>query len=292
MKTINAVITDLDDTLWDWVNMWYNSFNPFINRIAKETSIPLQDLKTAFKKLHKKYHTSEASFLIDEIEILTSEQKELLKNNGHESISIMHEYYHNKKHYTKLYEGVKDTLERFKEIGTKVIGFTESKSFYTKYRMKTTGLDGYIDVIYTPEDHSLPENHESFYDKGYWNLEETTLKLLHGEFKKPDKKILLEILKNEEIDKDKALYVGDKIQRDVYMANQVELTSVHAKYGHVIDDERYELLKEVTHWTDNEVAIEKSFREKMKGKEINPFCQINAYEELLEKFNFISWTRQ
>jgi phosphoglycolate phosphatase-like HAD superfamily hydrolase len=31
MKRVRAVIMDLDDTLWDWVGMWYQSFNAMLD---------------------------------------------------------------------------------------------------------------------------------------------------------------------------------------------------------------------------------------------------------------------
>ena len=40
------------------------------------------------------------------------------------------------------------------------------------------------------------------------------------------------------------------------MAIDVGLTSVFANYGHGISGEKYELLKEVTHWSDADVQRE------------------------------------
>ena len=30
---IKCVVTDLDDTIWDWLNMWHGSFSPYFEEI-------------------------------------------------------------------------------------------------------------------------------------------------------------------------------------------------------------------------------------------------------------------
>lgn len=77
-QKVNVVVTDLDDTIWDWLTMWYNSFEPYLNRIIDEFDIDKNILKESFKKLHQKYHSSETSFAYYELDCLTDAQKEQL----------------------------------------------------------------------------------------------------------------------------------------------------------------------------------------------------------------------
>lgn len=39
-KEIRCIVTDLDDTIWDWLTMWHSSFEPFLTRIQREFGIP------------------------------------------------------------------------------------------------------------------------------------------------------------------------------------------------------------------------------------------------------------
>ena len=55
-----------------------------------------------------------------------------------------------------LYPTVADTLAALKAKGVRIAAFTESKAFYTNYRFRKLGLDGLVDVLYSPEDHSVP----------------------------------------------------------------------------------------------------------------------------------------
>ena len=56
----------------------------------------------------------------------------------------------------ELYDGVFKSLWDIKNKGTKIIAYTESMAFYSAYRLKRFGLDGVIDVLYSPQDHDKP----------------------------------------------------------------------------------------------------------------------------------------
>ena len=47
-----------------------------------------------------------------------------------------------------------ETLKALNAAGVVIAAFTESKAFYTNYRFRKLGLDGLIDYLYSPEDHS------------------------------------------------------------------------------------------------------------------------------------------
>lgn len=289
MKNVRLLITDLDDTIWDWLSMWHNSFKPYFERIKTECGIKESDLISDFKNLHRKYHTSEVSYAYKELRHLAPVHFNKFEHNETNPKNILREYYGNKNANLDMYMGVLETLQSIKAKGTRIIGFTESNIFYTKYRIKMLELDGIFDVIYSPEAHDVPETVTPYYDKSYWQLEKTTLVELDHKFKKPNKAILQKILLDNKINIDEAIYIGDKLDRDIYMANQLSLTSVHAAYGHIIDTDAYELLKKVTHWTDEEVKREIEFKDGMKGISIQPTYSISNYSELLSLINFSTY---
>ena len=284
-RIVSLVITDLDDTIWDWLGMWYNSFQPYFNNIQKLAGIKPSELKSDFKRLHQKYNTSEVSFAYKELKTLSRKHKrEIGRENS--KPSIIHQYYKDKKENLRLCEGVKETLYELKAKGVKLIGFTESNSFYTKYRIKTLDLDGIFDKIYTPDDHGLPSSVKRYYRDEYRESVFTDYNVLPKDTKKPNPKMLLQIIKDVGGNIEKAIYVGDKLDRDVYMANQAGITSVYAKYGNNIEDKSYGLLREVTQWKDNDVNREIEFKKNIKNLKINPDFEINNFAEILDNFQF------
>lgn len=285
-KKVNLVITDLDDTIWDWLVMWHSSFKPYFDDIREKYGINESTLKEDFKKLHQKYKTSEASYIYNELESLTQDQKYEMDQEHENEKSILHKYYSNKKHSLQLYPGVLETLNSIKAQGTKIIGFTESNDFFTKYRIKHLNLDGVFDSIYSPTGYELPDTVKRVYEESFWDPEITKIEHLPSNFKKPNPEVLEGIIKETKGKKDSTIYIGDKPEKDIYMAHLANVTSVHAKYGHLIDSSNYNLLKEVTHWSEEEVKNEQNFT-LTKGDGIADFVIQNSFTELMSYFSFI-----
>lgn len=289
-QKVNLVITDLDDTIWDWVKMWYNSFSPYLENLGKISNIKLEDLKKDFKELHRKYGTTECSYAYHELNNLNkNEKKKITKKNIIGEKSIIHQYYSDKKRNLELYEGVLETLLQLKEKGVLLVGFTESKSFYTKYRIKHLLLDGIFDAIYTPEDHDLPQHVKKYYDEDYWEPKETRIEYLPEETKKPNAKILRKIISDFDTEKKKTIYIGDKLGKDIFMAQNAHVTSVWARYGHRIDSQAYQLLKDVTHWADADVQREIEIKKSFDEKKIQPDLILNEFKDLLKYYDFVEF---
>ena len=205
---VNFIITDLDDTIWDWLTMWHSSFEPYFKRIAKEFDLNEADLADDFKKLHQKYNTTEASFIVNELSMLSNENVKDLFEASDDKKSIIHEYNSNKKNGLILYDGVLETLQNLKAQGCKIIGFTESKAFFTKFRIKHLELDGLFDCIYAPVDFEVPSTVDIFYGENYWEPKFTEFRYLPKETKKPAPEILDIILKDFKAKKANTIYIG------------------------------------------------------------------------------------
>lgn len=286
-KQVNFVVTDLDDTIWNWLLMWHNSFKPYLERISKKFNIDIELLKNDFKDLHRKYGTAEASFIFNELKCLSEEQKKEIEKESIFEKSIIHEFYSNKKNNLILYEGVLDTLKELKAKGVKIVAFTESHAFYTKYRIKHLELDGIIDCVYSPVDLFDRDSVKTYYPPEHWEPQVTMFRYLAREVRKPNKEILEIILKDFNAKKENTIYIGDKLDRDIYMAQQADITGVYAKYGHLINAPEYGLLVEVTHWTDEDVEREKRFKDEI-GKTIpEPDVTLEtSFNELFKHFSF------
>ena len=291
-KRVNFVVTDLDDTIWDWLKMWHNSFEPYLRRISNEFNVDIELLKRDFKEIHQKYGSSEFSFVFNELKSLTQDQKDRINKSDGNNKSIIHEYNHLKKNNLTLYDGVVETLKKIKEEGALIIGFTESNAFFTKYRIKHLELDGFFDCIYAPVDMGVPENVYKFYPNDFWQPEITEMRYLPKFIIKPAPEILEIILKDFNANKESTIYIGDKLDKDISMANGTSITSVYAKYGHKIESEEYELLREVTHWTDKDVQREKDFKEEHKKNPIANFTLEESFAELTNFFSFFPFNHK
>ena len=68
--SISVVITDLDNTLFDWVEVWYRSFSALLDELVTTTGLPREHLLDDARAIHQRQGTSEYYFLVAELRAL------------------------------------------------------------------------------------------------------------------------------------------------------------------------------------------------------------------------------
>jgi phosphoglycolate phosphatase len=237
------------------------------------------------KAVHEKHGTSEYAFLIEEIPSLAAQHpSQDLKEIYAPAIDA---YRQARKSRLVLYPTVLETLKSLKASGTLVIGYTESLEFYTTYRLIKLGLDGLLAFVYFPPDHSLPAGMDASqirrYDANAYKLHLTQTRHTPKGETKPNPKLLGHILGECGADKTMTAYIGDKLDKDVRMAQAAGVLDVYAKYGDSVNDERYELLRRVTHWRSPAVETE---RQATQENVSSTFTLEQSFGQLLQTFEF------
>lgn len=150
-----ALITDLDNTLFDWVHIWFCCFRSMLDQMIMISGVPEAILIPEIKAVHQRHGTSEYSFLIEELPSLrrTYPGANLL-NIFKPAIDA---YRAQRRQHLKLYPSVAEALQQIKNRGSRIIGYTESMTFYSNYRVRHLGLDGVLDEVFSPADHDIPE---------------------------------------------------------------------------------------------------------------------------------------
>jgi FMN phosphatase YigB (HAD superfamily) len=280
-QRVSVVITDLDNTLFDWVDIWYQSFSAMLDRLAQDSKISREQLELEFKAIHQKYGTSEYAFSIEELPSLIAKHPgEDLAKKYEAAIRAFRDA---RKQALRLYPSVQDTLETLKDKGCLIVGYTESMVFYTSYRMRKLGLDRLLDFLFSPPDHEVPDNIKRFYPPDTYELRRTVSDHTPIGELKPNPRILLQILQKIGAEQSEVVYVGDSLMKDVVMAKQAGVTDVWAKYGAADKRQEYELLRRVTHWTDEAVAREKA----TKHEDVKPSVVLEkSFGDILQLFQF------
>ncbi|WP_340141175.1 HAD family hydrolase [Pseudomonas poae] len=146
MKKI--LITDVDNTLFDWQRLWYESFSAMSTVAIEISGVEPEKFFTECSELHQKYGTSEYSFVLTELPSF----KLLYGENVREAMHPAIEAFRNAQAINlKLYDGVASALDELRDRGVIIAAFTESKAFYTSERFRKLGLDGKIDYLYSPK---------------------------------------------------------------------------------------------------------------------------------------------
>jgi phosphoglycolate phosphatase-like HAD superfamily hydrolase len=243
-----VLITDVDNTLLDWQELWYQTFSAMMQKAIEISGVDPERLYAECSLIHQRYGTSEYSRLLEELPSLRELYGDSILSAMTPAIEAFREA---RRNTLRLYPTVEATLTELKAKGIIIAAFTESKAFYTNYRFRKLGLDGLVDYLYSPHDHSMPDGtaNARYYEADTYNFKKTIHHFTPEGEVKPNPGILLDIVADLGASVDEVVYVGDNILKDVFMAQQAGVTDVHAAYGASQHKPEYELLRKVTHWT-------------------------------------------
>src|SRR5262249_48992625 len=107
-----ALITDLDNTLFDWADLWYKCFSAMLDEIVRISGLNRETLIPEIRAVHQKYGTSEYSFLIEELPSL----RPLLKGKQATEMfaPAIEAYREQRRQNLKLFPTVAETLLKIK----------------------------------------------------------------------------------------------------------------------------------------------------------------------------------
>lgn len=289
-ERISVLITDLDNTLWDWVAIWHASFSSLIDVLVQQGGLDRETLLDEAREIHQLHRTSEYALLLHELPSLTSLEDRDAAPLREAAIRASQGA---REAVLALYPNVSESLEQIKAAGSLIVAYTESMAFQTKQRVRKLELDGVIDYLYSSEDHDFPEEMPPEavrrYPDEHYELTRTEHRHVEKGVIKPSPKLLRQIMEDVDAKDSETAYVGDSKMKDISMAQQAGARDVWAAYGTAHDREEYELLRRVTHWSEEDVEREKALA---KEGEVTPTHTLgNSFTEILDLFTFVPWER-
>lgn len=286
VQQVSLVITDLDNTLYDWFGAWHAAFRAMLDELVRLSGISEDVLIPEIKAVHERYGTSEYAFLIAELPSLQALHPDAdLARVYREAIEA---YRTSRRTTLALYPGVEDTLSKLRAGGALLVGYTESLWYYTQRRLRKLGLDRLLDFVYSPPDHDLPRSRDEIrtMPAEEYVLRHATHRLLREGELKPNPAVLLDIVAQAGGDLQNTIYIGDDLVKDVSMAIDANVTAVWAEYGSH-KDERYDLLRRVTHWTKEAVERQRNANITI----LEPDLTVRSFDEILSHFEFVPLRR-
>lgn len=285
---IRLLVTDLDNTIWDWFHAWHKSFGAMLEKLVELSNVPESRLLAEIQVVHRARKTSEYSYLLNELPSLRDPEKESDPLSTYDE--AVHVQNSERRRHTRLYPGVREVFERLADCNVPVVGYSESVAYWTEWRIRKTDLDGLMKTLYTSADHDLPDG-VSIEDLRTrpgreYGLKRTDHRHVPAGSLKPNPLVLRKIVSDFDIEPDQVVYVGDSLMKDVHMAQSVGVHDVLASYGIAQHKEGYDLLRQVSHWSDAEKEQER--RLARQPDTVPTYTLKRSYSELLELFNFRS----
>lgn len=293
-SSATVLVTDMDNTLFDWLGMWQAAFGAMLDRLVADSGVPRATLEAELFAIHQRHGTTEYAFAIQELPSLRARHP---PGAGTEDLperyaAAIDAYRVMRRRTLALYPGVQETLRAVRAAGALVIAYTESRAYYAEYRVRTLELDGALDYLYSPPDHALPGGLTASqlrrYPPEHYRLRSTVHRHTREGAWKPDASVLRDILGDVGAGPAEAVYVGDSLVKDVAMAQAAGVVDVFARYGDVRSRPGYDLLRRVTHWTPAMMARSEGIRE----ADVRPTHVLDeGFAELLDHVEFRRFTR-
>ncbi|MEH0420217.1 HAD family hydrolase [Streptomyces sp. B21-083] len=281
------LVTDLDNTLWDWFEAWHAAFSAMLHRLCELSNVPQEQLEREIQVVHRRRGTSEYTYLLNELPSLLDINPNSRPSDVYDE--AIHAFSRERLRHTKLYAGVETTLRELAGRNVPVVAYTESVAYWAEWRIKRTGLDGLIQILYSSPDHDFPAGvgpgSLRTQPASWYGLRKTIHKHVPPGALKPDTGVLTSILADFSVDPAEAVYVGDSLMKDVAMAQEVGVQDVYARYGVSRHRDGYELLRRVSHWTDADIRREKELGAR---RPVSPtYVLTDDFSQLLAIFDFM-----
>ncbi len=276
-ETIRLLITDLDNTLYDWLSSFVPAFYAMITVAAEILSVDREQLLDEMKAVHQRHHNSERPFALLETVTVTSRYPQLTplarKNLLEEAFT---EFNSVRRANLKLYPGVRETLKAIRQTGCLIVAHTEAAAENSMHRLELLDLIEDIGCLYAPRSKSPghPDPKKPGIEERYRGM----LYLLPSDHRKPSPEVLRDICARHGVSVEETLYVGDSLPRDIAMAKGAGALAAWARYGARRDSQLWQRLVRVTHWTEADVAHEKQLQDETKN--VQPDVIVDSFAEL------------
>ncbi|QIO59966.1 HAD family hydrolase [Rhizobium leguminosarum] len=247
------LILDLDNTLYDWVSSFVPAAYAMIEKASEILQVSIDQVVDELKVVNQRHGDTEHPQAIFEIASALRQFMDAPEIAKALEPSVVC-FQDTNAHLLQLYPGVKEKLEDANRSGVTMVAYTDARVASSLSRVNFLGLRPYLTQLFTPDQRVSPYMMRSS-DREFVSV------LPHDE-RKPNPAALLDICRRCNVTPDKALYVGDSLVRDIYMAKQAGILSAWARYGTTFDPGLWTKLVAITHWTEIDVLKEAQVRER------------------------------
>src|SRR6185503_16625163 len=117
----DLLITDLDNTLYDWEAFFIPSFIAMLDQVEKISGINRDLLESSFRRVYQHHRTTEYAFVLQEADALRLVDAHLTPDQIFAKYdSAVHAFRSERKRTLRLYPGVRETLLSLRAAGIRL----------------------------------------------------------------------------------------------------------------------------------------------------------------------------
>jgi phosphoglycolate phosphatase len=279
---IRAVVTDMDNTLYSWVDYIVPSLEAMVDSLCRTTGWPRVRVVQALKEVYERYESNEYPFAIQESKLYEEfgydfdSFNKLVIGPAREAFSAA------RRKYLQPYRGVVETLEKLKAAGVPVVALTDAPRNPAERRVLKMKLDGLLTAIYAlpafpfPDTGIDPEIRRR--EAGGGISLRCPVHELPREFEKPSPGGLERICRDLGVEPREVALVGDSLTKDMRLAREAGALDCWAEYGTYISAEYLERLAIISAPS----ATRRHLRHAPDEKSGWPTVRLSCFEQLAE----------
>jgi FMN phosphatase YigB (HAD superfamily) len=247
---IRLVVTDMDNTLYSWIDFIVPAVESMVDQVVKATQLPRIRVVQSLKAVYTKYESNEYPFALQE----SSLYQDFNEFGSFDKLVIEPAriaFADARRKYLKPYKGVVDTLTALKERQIPVVALTDAPRNPAEQRVKRLGLDGLLTALYTMPGFQFPQSPDGAAlvaptivqkeERGEYRAACPVVELPR-DYEKPNPKGLRQVLQTYRVEPSQCIVVGDSLKKDVTVAREVGCYDCWAEYGTYVSLEYRERL--------------------------------------------------
>jgi len=250
VPTYRAVVTDLDNTLYPWVDYIVPSLEAMVSSLVETTRRPRIDIVQSLKAVYTLRESNEYPFAIQESSLFHPYRADFDSFDALVVRPAQRAFAEARRRYLHPYPGVREALAEIRRRGLTVVALTDAPRNAVENRVRLLELDGLLDALYALRGFSLPANVNPEIrrrdEAGHYRLKSTRVVELPRRAEKPSPLGLRRILLDLGLSAGEVLYVGDNVKKDMALARAVGVTGVWAEYGTYVSTEYRERLSVIS----------------------------------------------
>jgi FMN phosphatase YigB (HAD superfamily) len=251
------ILTDLDNTIYNWVDYFAPCFRAMVHVLARETKESEEDLIASFCQVYEHHGSVEYAFSVQELPIFRD------KTDGEISELVRISRGAFKRVRDKRlapYPTVSKTLRWLRSQGDHIVAITNAPVAYAYKRLTKLRILNLFDGIGGKMDYEIPpgkvtqdilgQSKKVFFDPTIltWVFEKDELK--------PSHKGYLRVIEDLKVPFNQVWVIGDNTQRDLAPAIRLGAKGIWAKYGEVVDQKNLQTILQLTSWRKDKILSE------------------------------------
>ncbi len=152
---IRLVVTDMDNTLYSWIDYVVPAVEAMVDAVVRSTSLPRLRVVQSLKAVYTKYESNEYPFALQESTLF----QEYPDFGSFDKLVIepaRAAFSEARRKYLKPYKGVTETLTALKDRRIPVVALTDAPRNPAEQRVRRLGFDVLLTSMYTMPGFTFP----------------------------------------------------------------------------------------------------------------------------------------